>query len=121
MGTSIGGTSSWSPAQTAAWQQRKPDYSALLAGAQSGDIGKAQTASANLIANRAPPANSPLAALGTALKSGDATSVQKVALALQEARPGHTHHHHHPNAASSQATSTTTPPAEGATGVNLVV
>lgn len=122
MSMNINGTSASSPSQTAAWQQRKQDYSTMMAGAQSGDIGTAQTAYASLTANRAPPADSPLAALGTALQSGDATAVQKAAQALQQARTGHTHHHrHNADATSTDATSTSTPSASDTTGVNILV
>ena len=118
MGMSIGGTSSWSPSQTAAWQQRKQDFTSLVSAAQSGDISTAQTAYASLTANRTPPANSPLAALGAALQSGDPAAVQTAATALQSARGGHHHHH---GGGSPPTDSTASTAASTTTGVNIVV
>ncbi len=121
MGMSIGAMSATSASQSAAWQQRKQDYSNMMAGAQAGDIGKAQTAYASLTANRTPPPNSPLAALGAAIQSGDTAAVEKAAQALQQARTGHGHHRHDADAAASQAPSASAMTASSTTGVNILV
>lgn len=120
MGMSVD-AASWSPSQTAAWQQRKQDYSSLLTSSQSGDLSTAKSAYASLTANKTPPADSPLAALGAAIQSGDPAAVQQAAQTLQHARSGH--HHHHGSASSSTAstTSVSTTSASSTTGLNIVV
>ncbi|MCG3084521.1 hypothetical protein, partial [Anoxybacillus sp. LAT27] len=48
----------------------------------------AKAAYARFTANRTPPAKSPLAQLGTSLRSGDTAAIQQAAEALQQARDG---------------------------------
>lgn len=103
MGMRVGGGSAAMAGQSAEWQQRRQDYSSMMSAAQSGDVASAQKAYASLTANKTPPANSPLASLGAALQSGDASAVQQAAQSLQQARQGHHHH----KADSSSASSTT--------------
>jgi hypothetical protein len=78
--------------QTAALKQKREDFSGLISAATSGDVDKAKSAFASLTANRKPPANSPLAALGTAIESGDTKAVKGAAETLQKARKGHHAH-----------------------------
>ncbi|MBP2279001.1 MULTISPECIES: hypothetical protein [Sphingomonas] len=103
---------------SAAAKQRKQDYANLMSSLQSSDIESAKTAYAKLTANQAPPANSPLAALGAALQTGDTAAVQKATAALQQARGGHHHHHH--DADASKAPTPPTPPATANSTVNIL-
>jgi len=76
---------------------------------QSGDMNAAKTAYDTLTAGKTPPAGSPMAKLGDAIKSGDASGAASAMQAMKSQRGGH--HHHHAKAADSadRASSTTTP------------
>lgn len=120
MDLSINASSTAASGQTAAWQQKKQDYNSLISAAQSGDVASAQDAFASLTANKAPPANSPLAALGTALQSGDAATIKTATQALQSARGGHGHHHHHAQPAATPETPAATDSTASAATVNIL-
>lgn len=69
-----------------AGNERRQSLKSMMAAIQSGDIGAAQTAFASLTADRAPPANSPLAAIGSALRTADVATAQKAAEAWRSSR-----------------------------------
>lgn len=80
--------SAMSTDRTAAMKQNREAFSSMMSAATSGDLETAKSAYAKLTADRKPPADSPLAALGTAIESGDATAVKTAADTLQKARKG---------------------------------
>lgn len=102
----ISATPSISPT-AAAWKQRRQDYVNLISSLQSADIESAKAAFAKLTAKQAPPANSPLAAVGAALQTGDTAAVQKAATALQQARNGQNHPPHEADASKAPPPATT--------------
>jgi hypothetical protein len=124
MGMRVGGGSAGTASQAAEWQQRRQDYGTMMAAAQSGDVASAQKAYASLTASRTPPANSPLAALGSALQSGDTSAIQTAAQNLQQARQGHHHHHHSSDNSSSSSSSTSSDSSASSSasssGVNIL-
>jgi hypothetical protein len=105
MGMRIGQSSASQSTQATGFgnvQQRQQAFKDLFSALQSGDLGAAQQAFDKVTQGRgALNANSPLAALGQALKNGDLPAAQSAGQTIQSQRAGHHHHAHHGGAGAS--------------------
>ncbi len=89
----ISSNNSPDPLQTDNLSRIKNDFKALTSAIKSGDLNAAKTAYASILADTGiqPPANSPLAAIGTALQTGDLKTAQQVLSAIPQGHHGHGH------------------------------
>lgn len=130
MGMRVGGAAS--SAAMSSWQTRQQDFGNLVSAIKSGNLSSAQqafsalqalggsagtgtttgtTTGATATTGSTSNSNSPLAAIGQALSSGDISGAQQaLANAFNGSGHGGHHHHHHGGGSSTNTAAATTLP-----------